>query len=195
MKKITPAQMLKRTTDFAAALEAAKKKAVFVGLPKDKVGGKVYGDGMTVFRIGAIHEYGAQFTHPGGTPYTIGGDGKAHFVSKSFTGPVHGVTKPHQINIPKRSFLREPFGVKRKELNKAIAKQFEAVAGGRDPDIALGRIGVLAANVSKGAFTSLGYGSWTPIQSETARRKGSSQTLIDTGILRGSITWVVRSSN
>jgi len=192
VKKITPAQMLKRATDFAAALEAAKKKAVFVGLPKDKVGGKIYGDGMTVIRIGAIHEYGAKFTHPGGTPYTIGGDGRAHFVSKSFTGPVHGVTKPHQITIPQRSFLRVPFAVKRKDLNKAIAKQFEAVAEGRDADVALGRVGVLAANVSKGAFTSLGYGSWSPIQPETAKRKGSRQTLINNGILRSSITSVVR---
>lgn len=160
MKKITPAQMLKRTTDYAASLEAAKKRAVFVGLPKDKVGGKVYGDGRTIIANGATHEYGAP-----------------------------------QQGIPQRSFLRVPFLTKRKELNKAIAKQFEAVADGRDPDVALGRIGVLATNVSKGAFTSLGYGTWNPIQPETAAAKGSSQTLIDTGVLRGSITWVVRSNN
>lgn len=159
MKKITPARMLKRTTDFAAALEAAKKKAVFVGLPKDKVGGAIYGDGRTVISNGATHEYGAP-----------------------------------QQGIPQRSFLRVPFAVKRKDLNKAIAKQFEAVAEGRDADVALGRIGVLAANASKGAFTSLGYGSWAPITPETARRKGSSQTLIKDGILRGSITWVVRDN-
>jgi len=160
VKKITPAQMLKRTTDFATALEAAKKRAVFVGLPKDKVGGKVYGDGMTVIRIGAIHEYGAP-----------------------------------QRGIPQRSFLRVPFAVKRKDLNKAIAKQFEAVAEGRDADVALGRIGVIATNVSKGAFTSLGYGAWKPIKPATAAAKGSSQTLIDTGILRSSITWVVRNAS
>lgn len=159
MKKITPAQMLKRTIDFAAALEAAKKKAVFVGLPKDKVGGAIYGDGRTVISNGATHEYGAP-----------------------------------QQGIPQRSFLRVPFAVKRKDLNKAIAKQFEAVAEGRDADVALGRIGVLAANVSNGAFTSLGYGSWSPITSETARRKGSSQTLVNDGILRSSITSVVRDN-
>lgn len=160
MKKVTPAQMLKRTTDYAAALEAAKKRAVFVGLPKDKVGGAVYGDGRTIIQNGATHEYGAP-----------------------------------QQGIPQRSFLRVPFNTKRKDLNKTIAKQFEAVAEGRDPEVALGRIGVIATNVSKGAFTSLGYGAWSPIKPATAAAKGSSQTLIDTGILRGSITWVVRDAS
>lgn len=155
-----PVQMLKRTTDFAAALGAARKKAVFVGLPKDKVGSKIYGDGMTVIRVGAIHEYGAP-----------------------------------QQSIPQRSFLRVPFAVKRRELNKAIAQQFEAMAEGRDVNVAFGRIGALATNVSKGAFTSLGYGSWSPIRPDTIKRKGSSQTLIDTGILRSSITWVVRDDS
>jgi hypothetical protein len=152
--------MLKRTTDFAAALDAAKKKSVFVGLPKDKVGGKIYGDGRTIISNGAVHEYGAP-----------------------------------QQGLPQRSFLRVPFATKRNDLNKAIAKQFEAVASGRDPDVALGRIGALATNVSKGAFTSLGYGTWTPITSETKRRKGSGQTLIDTGTLRSSITWAVRDAS
>lgn len=157
MKKLTPAQMLKFTTDLADRLDQMKKNAVFVGLPKEKIGGKVYGDGMTVIRIGAIHEFG----YP---------------------------------PIPKRSFIREPFNTKRKEINQAIAKQYKAVSNGLDVKIALGRIGVIATGISKGAFTSLGYGDWEPITAETARRKGSTQTLIDTTILRGSISWVIRSN-
>lgn len=94
--------------------------------------------------------------------------------------------------IPQRSFLRVPFQTKRKTLNKQIAQQFSAVSGGLDPDVGLGRIGATAVNVSKGAFTSLGYGDWDPIDPATAAAKGSSQTLIDTGILRGSISWVIR---
>ena len=156
-----PAEMLKYTTNMAAALEAAQKKAVFVGLPKDKVGDKVYGDGMTIFRVGAIHEYGV---------------------------PKKG--------IPQRSFLRVPFNTKRRELNASIAKQFQLmITKGLDPDVALGRVGVLATNVSKGAFTSLGYGTWTPIKQSTIDAKESSQTLIDTGTLRSSITWVVRDAS
>ena len=160
MTTLTPAAMLAYTTGMADRLDQIKKKAVFVGLPSEKVGGKVYGDGMTILRIGAIHEYGV----------------------------------PHR-GIPQRSFLRAPFRIKRKELNEATAKQFEAVlTGKRDVDVGLGRVGIVAADISKGAFTSLGYGEWTPITDETKRRKGSSQTLIDTGVLRSSISSVVRGS-
>ena len=160
MTAFTPAAMLAYTTEMADRLVQIKKKAVFVGLPNEKVGGKVYGDGMTVLRVGAIHEYGVP-----------------------------------SRDIPQRSFLRAPFRIKRKELNEAVAKQFEAVlTGRRDVDVGLGRVGAVATNISKGAFTSLGYGEWTPINAETKRRKGSNQTLIDTGVLRNSISSVVRSA-
>ena len=141
---------------MADNLHAITRKAAFVGLPKEKVGGKVYGDGMTVFRIGAIHEYGAGA-------------------------------------VPQRSFLRTPFATKRKVMNKAIAQQFVAVANGeRKPLVGLGRIGAVATNISKGAFTSKGYGQWRDITAATKQRKGSSQTLVDTGILKGSINYVIR---
>ena len=154
---MNPGDFLEYTTNLAMRLESMKRKAVFVGLPNEKVGGKVYGDGMSIIRIGAIHEFGAGAT-------------------------------------PQRSFLRVPFAIKRKEMNAAIAKQFTAVVQGQKIDVALGRIGVVATNISKGAFTAMGYGDWKAIQEATARRKGSTQTLIDTGILRSSITWVIRKA-
>jgi len=186
-----PEDFLKHTEQMVANMDDLKKHAAFVGLPKEKVGGKIYGDGMTILQIGATHEFGATINHPGGTPYIIGKDGKAKFVKKGTAGAT-GVTKPHKITIPRRSFLRTPFAIKRKELNKGIAKQFELVSNGLDPITGLGRIGALATNVSKGAFTSQGYGEWKPDSAATKREKGSSQTLIDTGILRGSISSVVR---
>lgn len=155
---MTPKAFLEYTTKMADAMERVAKASVDVGLPSDKVGGKVYGDGMTILRVGAIHEYGA--------------------------GPV-----------PMRSFLRVPFIVKQKEINKAIAKQFEAVVNGQSADVALGRIGAIASNYSKGAFTSMGYGQWQDIKPSTKAAKGSAQPLIDTGILRGSITWAVRNAS
>lgn len=196
MKKVTPEEMLKITTEYADNLDALAKKAVFVGLPKEKVGGKIYGgENMTIIRIGAIHEYGAKVNHPGGTPYVIGSDGKAKFVKKGTAGAV-GVTKPHTINIPQRSFLRAPFKIKAAEINKATAAEFEAVlTKGRKAEQALGRIGVIATNISKGAFRSDGYGSWPGLKPATIRAKGSSRTLIDTGTLRSSITWVVRDAS
>lgn len=153
---MTPDKFLEHTTLMASNLRDMSRKAAFVGLPKEKVGGKVYGDGLTIFRVGAIHEFGL------------------------------GVN-------PVRSFLRTPFATKRKELNKAIAQQFVAVANGtRKPLVGLGRIGATATNISKGAFTSKGYGVWPDITAETKRRKGSTQVLVDNSILRSSVSYVVR---
>lgn len=152
---MTPEAMLEYTQRMAKQMAAMATQAVFVGLPNEKVGGKVYGDGMTVLRIGATHEYG---------------------LGKN----------------PVRSFLRVPFQTKAKEINSQIAKQFEAATNGLDVEVALGRVGAAATNISKGAFTTLGYGEWEPIDAATAKAKGSSQTLIDTGVLRSSISYVLR---
>ena len=142
----------------------AKRMHVAVGLPKDKVGNKIYGDGMSIFRVGAIHEYGVTFSSGGGL-----------------------------VSIPMRSFLRMPFNTKKTELQKYIAKQFENVSEGKTKAVtALGRVGIFAENISKGAFTTKGYGQWPDLKQSTINAKGSSQVLIDTGILRGSITSVVR---
>jgi len=58
-------------------------------------------------------------------------------------------------------------------------------------DKALGRVGLAARNISVGAFRSKGYGAWPDIERSTKDAKGSSGVLIDTGILRNAITWVV----
>lgn len=156
---MTPEEMLSYTQKMYEELEEIQSKAVFVGLPAEKVGSQVYGDGRTVISNGATHEYGY--------------------------GP-----------IPQRSFLRAPFEIKHKEIAEGIAKLYEAVtAGAISVDTGLGRVGVLTANISKGAFTSQGYGTWDALSSSTVKAKGSDQTLIDTGILRNSITWVIRDAS
>lgn len=155
---MTPEETLRYTKRLADNLRKLKKRAVFAGLPKENVGGKIYGDGRTIIANGATHEYGY--------------------------GP-----------IPPRSFLRTPFAVKRDEIRKATTQQFEALTLGKtDIDRALGLIGVVAVNISKGAFVSDGYGTWAPIQPATIERKGSSKPLIDTSTLRNSISWVIRDA-
>ena len=95
--------------------------------------------------------------------------------------------------VPRRSFLRTPFSAKKDELETAIAKQFADVfQRGKKTEQALGLIGTVAVNISKGAFTTRGYGEWPDITDATKEAKGSSQVLIDTGTLRNSITYVVR---
>lgn len=67
--------------------------------------GSVYENGMAVAHVAMAQEYGATISHPGGTPYKIGPDGKAVFVTKA-NGAGLPVTKPHTIVIPARPMLR-----------------------------------------------------------------------------------------
>lgn len=64
-----------------------------------------YENGLPVAVIAAQNEFGVTLNHPGGTPYRIGADGRAVFVSKA-EGAGLPVTKPHQIVIPPRPFMR-----------------------------------------------------------------------------------------
>lgn len=115
-----------------------------------------------------------------------------YFLEKSFMGPVSGFTAAHKISIPERSFLRAPSPLK-SEINRAIEKAVESVGAGRhDAITALNLIGVVARNISVKAFDTAGYGSWPDITAATKKAKGSSAPLIDTGTLRGAITWEVR---
>ena len=140
-------------------LEKAKKLQLAVGLPKETASSKVYGDGTSVIKVGAMHEYGA---------------GK----------------------IPRRSFLRTPFIMKDKEISNFLLDMFKRVAEkGLDAEKALSIVGVKAVNISQGAFTSKGYGTWQALKQSTINEKGSSQILIDTGTLRSSITYIVRDAN
>ena len=152
---MTPEETLEYTKRLKRNMQALAKRAVYVGLPREKVGDKVYTDGATVLEVGAGHEFGLD-------------------------------------NNPERSFLRGPFRIKRADLNRAIAKQTELIQNGLDPVEGLGRIGAIARNVSVGAFTSKGYGAWPELSQRTIAAKGSSQILIDTALLRVSITWVIR---
>jgi len=148
-----PENFLKRTKALEEAMKKSKGKAVMVGLPSEKIGGEIYGDGNTVLTVGAAHEYGT----------------------------------------PRRSFLRTPFLINKKRINKFIGLQFEKVAQGKGVDEALDIIGAFCRNISVEAFRNKGYGQWKELEEETVRRKGSSRILIDTGTLRNAITWVVRN--
>ena len=104
-----------------------------------------------------------------------------------------GAQHEYGAGVPRRSFLRTPFGIKKDDLDKAIAKQFEDVFNRvKKAEQALGLIGTVAVNIVKGAFLTRGYGEWLDITDATKEAKGSSQVLIDTGTLRNSISYVVR---
>lgn len=68
-----------------------------------------------------IQEFGGTIQHPGGTPYFMR-DGKPVFVSNSGAGAFHGLpkTKPHEIVLPSRPYLRPARDAKRAEIQKKL---------------------------------------------------------------------------
>lgn len=95
-------------------------------------------------------------------------------------------------HVAQRSFLRGPLNAKSADLTKVLEQQFNLVLEkGMDVEKALGRVGLAARNISVGAFRTRGYGVWADISQATKEAKGSTQVLVDDGILRGAITWVV----
>lgn len=87
--------------------EFDKNISIRVGILGNKATQKAGNSNLTMAELGAVHEFGATINHPGGTPYLIKDDGTAQFVSKK-NGENLPKTKPHQIVVPTRSFLRMP---------------------------------------------------------------------------------------
>ena len=87
--------------------DLGRNVSIRVGIIGEKATQIHEGTNLTNAELGAVHEFGATINHPGGTPYLIKEDGTAQFVSKE-KGKNLPKTKPHQIIIPTRSFLRMP---------------------------------------------------------------------------------------
>ena len=104
-------------------------------------------------------------------------------------GAIHEFGSP-SAGIPERSFLRAPLRAAQDELAGHFREMMPLVAQGEmTMQQALDAIGAKAAAVSQEA---IGAGIPPANSDETARRKGSSKPLVDTGALRQAITWVVR---
>lgn len=52
-----PEEFLKKTKKYAKEIKKAKQMYVAVGLPKEKIGSEIYGDGASIMLVGAIHEF------------------------------------------------------------------------------------------------------------------------------------------
>ena len=73
-----------------------------------------------------IHELGGVIEHPGGTPYVIGEGGMATFVSLDDPRAAElPKTKPHDITIPARPYLRPAADVKYPELPDNIRAAYD----------------------------------------------------------------------
>ncbi len=96
------------------------------------------------------------------------------------------------LRIPRRSFLEMPLVLKSEGLMAIRNKLWSAfIAGDRTRERlkdAYRNLGLLAERIIQAAFETRGFGHWAPDSPVTIRRKGSEMPLIDTGMLRRSIS-------
>ena len=165
-------------------------------------------EGEELVKIAAAHEYGATINNPGGQPYIIVkarphgsesrkkrsgymplADGKEIiFLKKGQKGM--GVTKPHTIVIPMRSFIRSTVDENADNYQQAAAGLIGRIVDGSiDKHTALQVMGEMIQRDIKRKMRTI---KSPPLKPETIRRKGSNQPLIDKGILLGSIRYVVK---
>jgi hypothetical protein len=99
-------------------------------------------------------------------------------------------------NIPPRPVLEPAIAANTKTISPFLAQAAQDLIEHR-PTAAranLHRAGVAASNAAKRWFTDPRNG-WAPNAPATIERKGSAQPGIDTGQLRSSLTYIVRSSD
>jgi phage gpG-like protein len=91
--------------------------------------------------------------------------------------------------IPKRSFLRVPLKLKRKDLINGVAKVVKNnLTKPNGAMLTFKQLGLLGEGIVKKAFDTKGYGTWQPLSQSTIDAKGSSTILVDSAQLKRSIT-------
>jgi hypothetical protein len=169
------------------SVEKAKDSLVTVGIHSEDNSRKQ--DGPNNAQLAAIHEFGAEIDHPGGTPYKVVGDGRAVFVEKGSEG-IDGYTDPHKIKIPQRSFLRSAA----KKYREDWIRLFEQLAKMELPDgdweMVLGRVGQLMRSHVGKQLVELRK---PPLSPTTVRLRDveSRNPLVDTKQLKNSIDYKV----
>lgn len=164
-------------------------KIVTIGIHEEA--GNVESDDLTMASLGAIHEFGADIDHPGGTSYGYASKAAAdrdqvRFLKKGTGYMELGVTGPHKINIPARPWLEPGVASATDEVLKTIQ---DGVEQGKDMDAILETVGVVAAGAVRVYMTEL---KTPPNAPSTIRKKGSANPLIDSGAMRQSVTHKVQ---
>jgi hypothetical protein len=182
--------------DVMAELRAELEKltsdhVVTVGIHEDA--GNIESNDLTMAGLGAVHEFGAEINHPGGTNYGYASKAAAdrnevRFLKDGAGYAVLGVTQPHKINIPARPWLSPGVDASNLEYVKLIE---DGIANGDTMDQTLNRVGVVAVASVQRYMTEL---RTPPNAPSTIKRKGSSNPLIDSGAMRQSVTYKISTT-
>lgn len=94
--------------------------------------------------------------------------------------------------IPERSFMRSTVDEKQQEWNKALDRIVGGIATGDVNNIEQ-KISFVAEQMVNDIKDKIDSNIPPPLSEATIKRKGSSKTLIDTGIMKTSITYKVEN--
>lgn len=103
-------------------------------------------------------------------------------------GTVHR-TKEGTIEIPSRPFMRDSLNGHRQEIEQFMQQQAKAIVNGKRAEEILKEIGVFQKGLIQREIT---HGHFEGNTDSTKARKGSDKPLIDTGLMRQSVNFVVR---
>jgi len=170
-------------------LQKLEAPTVLVGYHEDATDPK---EGMTMASLAAVHEFGADIKHPGGTDYgyptkEAASKGKVRFMAKGAGYMVLGQTKPHDIKIPARPSLVPGIDSGMEDYINVLKKGVkETVDKNKDLDKSLNAVGQLAVGNVQEYMVALK----TPANAQsTIRRKGTNNPLIDNGLMKSSVTY------
>lgn len=158
-------------------------------VPGIKIG--IFGrQGSDLVKQAAANEFGATINHPGGTSYgyktpQAARQGKVRFLEKGTGFMELGITGPHVIKIPERSFLRA--GIiegKQKIFEKVEIVIGKFLDGQMSLNKSLNIVGQFAVSLVKKKIRA---GPFKPNAPATIRKKGSNRPLIDSGRMRRSV--------
>lgn len=110
-------------------------------------------------------------------------------ITNAELGIIHEWGAPEK-GIPERSFMRSTMSEERENLGRLGKVQIaECLEGNTSPHDVFATIGAYLQGKIVDKITD---GEFKPNNENTVKRKGSSKPLIDTGQLRGAITYEVR---
>lgn len=146
-------------------------------------------------KIAAAHEFGATIHHPGGTAYGFATkeDAKRHRITflKGGSGyKVLGVTRPHVIILPMRSFIRSTMDRQAERYQQLAARLLGMIVDAKMDRY--GALSVLGQQIESDIKRTIVTMKEPPLKAATIARKGSSSLLQDKGHLKGGIRYIVK---
>lgn len=182
---------MQRIRNEMAKLQGAH---ALVGIQSTEGSELVEGTNITLAGLAVVHEFGAEINHPGGTPFIVsrGGlaEGGAIFLKKGDPRAT-GVTKPHLIRIPERSFVRATIDKRRERITKFAANRLGLVQEGKlSARQAVGQLGEFVVGEMKdfmGDRSNFEPNAPSTVKAKSRAGKVGDAPLIDTGNLIGSI--------